>query len=105
MLSKITYEHVDMTLYMFIYKDVSMHKYKYVKEGFHQKFKTSDKLQFCLYNQPFISFFSKTVPNFSGSISGPELTHPEASTSPSGSQYYTIRCPVIHHPGPVLHHP
>ena len=24
----------------------------FIKEGFHQKFITSDKLQFCLYNQP-----------------------------------------------------
>ena len=77
----------------------------YFKEGFHQKLKTSDTLQFCLQNHLFVLFFSKSVLNFSGSISGPELTHPEASTSPSGSQYYTIRCPVLHHPGPVLHHP
>ena len=62
----------------------------FLKEGFHQKFKTSDKLQLCLYNQPFVLFFSKTVPNFSGSISGPELTYPEASTLPSMSQYFTI---------------
>ena len=75
------------------------------KKGFHQKLKTSEKLQFYLQNQPFVLFFAKTVPNFSGSISGPQLTHLEASTSPSGSQYYTIRCPVLHHPGPVLHHP
>jgi hypothetical protein len=29
----------------------------------------------------------------------------EASTLTSGSQYFTIRCPVLHHPGPVLRHP
>ena len=61
------------------------------KKGFHQKLKTSDKLQFCLHNQPFVLFFPKTVPDFSGSISRPELTHPEASTSPSHVQYFTIR--------------
>ena len=47
----------------------------------------------------------KTVPNFSSSISGPEMTHPEASTLPSGTQYFTIRCPVLHHPVPLLLHP
>ena len=67
--------------------------------------RTSEKLQFCLHNQPIVLFFLKTVPNPSGSISGPELTHPEASTSPSESQYCTIRCPVLHHPVPVLHFP
>jgi hypothetical protein len=45
-------------------------------------------------------FFFKTVPNFSG----PELTHPEASTLPPGSQCFTIQCPVLHHLGTVLHH-
>ena len=76
-----------------------------LKEGVHPKMKTSEKLQFCLHNQPIVLFFLKTVPNPSGSISGPELTHPEASTSPSESQYCTIRCPVLHHPVPVLHFP
>jgi hypothetical protein len=54
-----------------------------LKEGFHQKFKTSDKLQICLYNQPFVLFFPKTVLNFSGSTRG---------------QYFTIGEPVLHHP-------
>ncbi len=47
-----------------------------------------------MYNQPiffFLFFLSKTVPNLSGSIYEPELTHPEAITLPSDVQYFTIR--------------
>ena len=34
------------------------------KKGFHQKLKTSDKLQFCLHNQPFDLFFPKLFLTF-----------------------------------------
>ena len=43
------------------------------------------------FEKPFVLLFSKNVPNSFGSILGPELTHPKASTSPSRSQYFTIR--------------
>jgi hypothetical protein len=39
MVSKITYEHVDMILFMFVYKDVSMHLliYKYVNMSIYKQ--------------------------------------------------------------------
>ena len=62
--------------------------------------RTSEKLQFCLHNHLIVLFFFKTVHNSSRTISGTELTDQKASTSPSESQYCTIRCPVLDHPVP-----
>ena len=67
-----------------------------LEEGFYQKFITSDKLQVCLYNQPSALIFLKNVPNFSGSISGHNLTHPGTSTSTSGAQYFHIQDQYFH---------
>ena len=41
-----------------------------VKEGFHPKMKTSDKLQFGLHNQPFVFFSLITVPKFPAAFPG-----------------------------------
>jgi hypothetical protein len=56
-----------------------------LKYGVHQKLKPSDNLQFCLHNQLFILLCPKTILNSSGSIPGPDFTHPMVSTSPSGA--------------------
>ena len=74
----------------------------HLKEGFHQKLKTSEKLQFCLYVQPadfLLLIFS--IQNCSQLI----WQHLRTRIDPSRGHYFTIRCPVLHHPGPVLHPP
>ena len=80
--------------YAFINICYTVHSYQYcrtsklseligLKERFHPKLKTFYKLQLCLHNQQFVLFLHKTDHNISDSISGPELTHPEARTAPS----------------------